>query len=79
MSARMIGVDVGGTFTDVFVLDEATGTANVAKVPTSRPDQSGGFLSGISQANDRTADLSEILSRIRWVATHLFGQMTNDK
>jgi N-methylhydantoinase A len=39
----MIGVDVGGTFTDVFVLDEATGKARVAKVPTTRPDQSGGF------------------------------------
>lgn len=46
---RMIGVDVGGTFTDVFVLDEATGTAEVAKVPTSRPDQSGGFLDGINR------------------------------
>ena len=34
---RMIGVDVGGTFTDIFVLDEATGSAQVAKVPTSRP------------------------------------------
>ncbi|MEM6940926.1 MAG: hydantoinase/oxoprolinase family protein [Pseudomonadota bacterium] len=43
----MIGVDVGGTFTDVFVLDEATGQADVSKVPTTRPDQSGGFLEGI--------------------------------
>lgn len=43
----LIGVDVGGTFTDVFVLDETAGTARVAKVPTSRPDQSGGFLDGI--------------------------------
>ncbi len=46
----MIGVDVGGTFTDVFVLDEAAGTARVAKVPTTRPDQSGGFLDGIGAA-----------------------------
>ncbi|MGY6411092.1 MAG: hydantoinase/oxoprolinase family protein [Alkalilacustris sp.] len=45
--STIIGVDVGGTFTDVFVLDEATGTARVAKVPTTRPDQSGGFLAGI--------------------------------
>ncbi|MBK5927716.1 hydantoinase/oxoprolinase family protein [Rhodobaculum claviforme] len=44
----MIGVDVGGTFTDVFVLDEDTGTVRVAKVPTTRPDQSGGFLAGIT-------------------------------
>jgi N-methylhydantoinase A len=53
----MVGVDVGGTFTDVFVLNEADGTAAVAKVPTSRPDQSGGFLDGISRHVD---DLSKI-------------------
>ena len=57
MSGRMIGVDVGGTFTDVFVLNEAEGTASVAKVPTTRPDQSGGFLDGIGQ---EVSDLSEI-------------------
>ncbi|MDQ2091813.1 hydantoinase/oxoprolinase family protein [Marimonas arenosa] len=57
MSARMIGVDVGGTFTDVFVLDEATGTASVAKVPTTKPDQSGGFLDGIGR---EVSDLSQI-------------------
>ncbi|WP_298981937.1 hydantoinase/oxoprolinase family protein [uncultured Roseibium sp.] len=55
MSARMIGVDVGGTFTDVFVLNETDGSASVAKVPTTRPDQSGGFLDGIArQVTDLT-------------------------
>ncbi len=57
MSGRMIGVDVGGTFTDVFVLNEKDGSAAVAKVPTTRPDQSGGFLDGIGQ---QVTDLSEI-------------------
>ena len=57
MSKHMIGVDVGGTFTDVFVLNEETGTASVAKVPTTRPDQSGGFLDGIRR---EIQDLSEI-------------------
>ena len=38
MNSNMIGVDVGGTFTDVFILDEAHGTAEVAKVPTTRPE-----------------------------------------
>ncbi len=57
MSGRMIGVDVGGTFTDVFVLNEAEGTASVAKVPTTRPDQSNGFLDGIGR---EVQDLSEI-------------------
>ncbi len=57
MTGRMIGVDVGGTFTDVFVLNEADGSASVAKVPTTRPDQSSGFLDGIGCEVD---DLSEI-------------------
>ncbi|MBO6675091.1 MAG: hydantoinase/oxoprolinase family protein [Rhizobiales bacterium] len=46
----IVGVDVGGTFTDIFILDEATGKAGVAKVPTTRPDQSGGFLAGVKSA-----------------------------
>ncbi len=54
---RMIGVDVGGTFTDVFFLDDETGMARVAKVPTTRPDQSGGFLDGIGR---EVSDLSTV-------------------
>jgi N-methylhydantoinase A len=47
-SARyVIGVDVGGTFTDVFFLDEASGQVNIAKVPSTRADQSAGFVAGI--------------------------------
>lgn len=57
MSKHMIGVDVGGTFTDVFILNEEVGTARVAKVPTTRPDQSGGFLDGVTR---EVQDLSEI-------------------
>ena len=58
MSARMIGVDVGGTFTDVFVLNEQDGTAEVAKVPTTRPDQSAMvFWTG---SRSGWSDLSEI-------------------
>lgn len=55
--SRMIGVDVGGTFTDVFSLDERTGAAEVSKVPTTRPDQSGGFLDGISHV---ASDLAQV-------------------
>jgi N-methylhydantoinase A len=61
MSKRMIGVDVGGTFTDVFVLNENDGTATVAKVPTTRPDQSGGFLDGIKREVDDLRDVSVVV------------------
>ena len=48
MSARLLaGVDVGGTFTDVFVLDEAGGDIAVAKVPSTPDDPSRGFLAGL--------------------------------
>ncbi len=44
---HVIGVDVGGTFTDVFVLDETTGETRITKVPSTRGDQSIGFVEGI--------------------------------
>jgi N-methylhydantoinase A len=61
MTARIVGVDVGGTFTDVFLLDEAAGTARVAKVPTTRPDQSAGFLAGIRALTPDLGDLSGVV------------------
>jgi N-methylhydantoinase A len=54
------GVDVGGTFTDVFFLDEASGATHVAKVPSTRPDQSVGFLKGLS-THAALADLATVV------------------
>ena len=61
MSKLMIGVDVGGTFTDVFVLNEETGAASVGKVPTTRPDQSRGFMDGITGAVADASGISVIV------------------
>jgi N-methylhydantoinase A len=47
MSGAIVGVDVGGTFTDLFALDPATGTFRVAKVPSQRGDEAEGFLAGL--------------------------------
>ena len=43
----IIGVDVGGTFTDVFFLDEASQKIEIAKVPSTPEDSSRGFLQGL--------------------------------
>jgi N-methylhydantoinase A len=43
----IIGIDVGGTFTDVFALDEESGACTVGKVPTTRHDPAQGVLDGI--------------------------------
>jgi N-methylhydantoinase A len=42
-----VGVDVGGTFTDVFFLDEVNGHIDIAKVPSTRGDQAAGFIEGL--------------------------------
>ncbi|MBM3599558.1 MAG: hydantoinase/oxoprolinase family protein [Alphaproteobacteria bacterium] len=44
----VVGVDVGGTFTDLFFYDEASGALGTRKVPSTRSDQSVGFLDGIA-------------------------------
>lgn len=43
----LVGVDVGGTFTDLFFLDEASGAFRTAKVPSNRGDEAVGFLEGL--------------------------------
>jgi N-methylhydantoinase A len=43
----IVGVDVGGTFTDLFLLDPAAGTFRTAKVPSRRGDEAQGFLNGL--------------------------------
>lgn len=45
--APMVGVDVGGTFTDLFFFDAAAGTFRTAKVPSNRGDEAVGFLEGL--------------------------------
>ncbi|CAH2598707.1 N-methylhydantoinase A [Rhodovastum atsumiense] len=48
-AATIVGVDVGGTFTDLFFYDEATGHFRTAKVPSNRGDEAVGFLEGLRQ------------------------------
>src|SRR5208283_3197786 len=48
MAWRM-GVDIGGTFTDVALVEEATGRIGIAKVPTTPHDFALGVIDGIKQ------------------------------
>ena len=45
-----IGVDTGGTFTDVVLVEENSGKILVAKVPTVPSDPSAGCMNGIEKA-----------------------------
>jgi N-methylhydantoinase A len=51
VSNYRVAVDVGGTFTDVFVLDEDTADVNVAKVPSTPHDPMEAIMNGVAAAN----------------------------
>jgi N-methylhydantoinase A len=50
----IVGIDVGGTFTDLFRFDPATRTFTTAKVPSRRGDEARGFLDGLAAIGDVT-------------------------
>jgi len=52
MSYRL-GVDVGGTFTDLLLVNEVNGQTWTAKVPSTPADQSVGVLNGIARVCER--------------------------
>jgi N-methylhydantoinase A len=45
----LVGVDVGGTFTDLAFFDEATGEFRTAKAPSNRGDEAVGFIEGLGR------------------------------
>ena len=50
MSRRVrIGIDTGGTFTDVVAVDDATGEVVTTKTPSTPSDPAEGFLAGIDK------------------------------
>jgi N-methylhydantoinase A len=62
MSYRL-GVDVGGTFTDLLLVDEKSGKLYTAKVPSTPDDSSEGVFNGIKRVCDNAGiDPAEIAS-----------------
>jgi len=50
---QLIGVDVGGTFTDVVYTDTETHRVLIHKVPTTPADPSVGVITGITDLCER--------------------------
>jgi N-methylhydantoinase A len=44
-----IGIDTGGTFTDLVAFDELTGTLTVTKTPSTPADPAAGFMAGLAK------------------------------
>ena len=57
MTQSIVGVDVGGTFTDLILLDPANGDLCIAKVPSTPDNQAFGVLAALETAG---ADLAEV-------------------
>ena len=57
----LVGIDVGGTFTDVVALDTASGELSVAKVPSTPQNQALGFMKGLAKLKLRLADVERLM------------------
>src|SRR3954471_16740184 len=61
---RRLGVDVGGTFTDLIFVDDETGTIEIHKLPTTPEDPSLGTVDGIERLTAEVgvapADLDQV-------------------
>src|SRR5580765_6875185 len=68
-----LGVDVGGTFTDVLLIDERTGGTYCAKTASTPDDQSIGVLRGIEKvcgsAGITLAAIPQVLPGPRFATT----------
>jgi N-methylhydantoinase A len=63
MSYRL-GVDVGGTFTDLLLVDETTGNTYSAKIPSTPTDQSIGVLNGLARVCKRAGIRAEAIDHV---------------
>ncbi|MFX1760595.1 hydantoinase/oxoprolinase family protein [Rhodococcus sp. As11] len=61
---RRVGIDIGGTFTDLFVV-EGDGSGRIYKSPTTPHDPSEGLLNGLTKAADAVGEsLEEFLGGV---------------
>lgn len=60
MSGAIVGVDVGGTFTDLIYMEPGSGDVRIAKVPTTPDNQAEGFMAALAEAAVELATVANI-------------------
>ena len=75
---KRVGIDIGGTFTDLVVLDEATGAMERTKTPTTPRAPEEGFLQAVAERNIDLSDVSHFLHGTTLV-TNLIIERTGAK
>jgi N-methylhydantoinase A len=59
--SEVVGIDVGGTFTDLYCVDRQTGVERIFKVPSTPDDPSRGMLDSLKAANVDAKNLEALL------------------
>ncbi len=75
-----IGIDTGGTFTDVVALDEDTGELTTTKTPSTPADPSVGFIAGIDKVLGLLGETSyDVVSAVSHGTTVATNQLLEGK
>ncbi|MCX7355575.1 MAG: hydantoinase/oxoprolinase family protein [Alphaproteobacteria bacterium] len=59
--SKVVGIDVGGTFTDLMLVDEASGKVQVTKVPTTPENQAFGVINALEATKVPLSELASIV------------------
>jgi len=80
MGGRLrIGIDTGGTFTDVVAYDEETGQLAVTKTPTTPADPSIGFLAGLTKVLGQLSAAADAVTAVSHGTTIATNQLLEGK
>ncbi|MGY1747561.1 hydantoinase/oxoprolinase family protein [Blastococcus sp. SYSU D00695] len=70
-----IGIDTGGTFTDVVAVDEETGRTTTTKTPSTPADPAEGFLAGVRKVLDLMGLTGEAVTAVSHGTTVATNQL----
>src|SRR5918994_3909653 len=74
-----IGIDTGGTFTDVVAVDEETGQSTTTKTPSTPADPAEGFLTGVRKVLDLLDLPGEAITAVSHGTTVATNQLLEGK
>ena len=55
--SKLLGIDVGGTFTDLFLIDEATGEVKISKASTTPGNPAAGLFDAMREIGVAPAEV----------------------
>src|ERR1022692_2368149 len=79
MSQLRIGIDTGGTFTDVVAHNEITGELTVTKTPTTPADPADGFIAGLTKVLGLAGDDPAAIAAVSHGTTIATNQLLEGK